>query len=436
MGVSRQATTTQKSINFKNLKKLELQQFKEIINLSNSLEQKRRKGISYLIKLTKNFGHIYKEELTKLPYHINLIDELHTDENAHSRIFAKLLRYQENYKFVFLEKFLTDVCLFDLTTEKPEVKKVDSCGRIDIPIFDNKYVVVIENKVTDKAPDQNNSNGGQLARYIETLKNVYNRKQEEIYVVYTPKFTRNPSNESWVNKNNFSYKKDFSNRFRSLSYKDNIYPWLKYEILPYVNKNNTYLYSAVEQYIDHLEGMFSLRTINQPMNMKLQEFIKQELGIKDSNLEESIEILSEKEEELNSILNQIQQLKSNYKKEIIKKLFIEWKEMLQLDFPNQQIVGDSFKLDQNIINLGIQFNIENKKFVAIIECNNCDKPNLYFGIGRHYSSKEKFELNDKLNDLLENSELSEPENYWYGWRFTSIESGYFDLKKLISNSIS
>lgn len=413
---------------------MELQQFKEIINLSNSLEKKRRKGISTLIKFTNSFGYIYKEELTKLPYHINLIDELHADENAHSRVFAKLLRYQENSKFVFLEKFLTNVCLFDLTTEKPEVKKVDSCGRIDIPIFDSKYVVVIENKVTDKAPDQNNSNGGQLARYIETLKNVYNRKLEEIYVVYTPKFTREPSNESWIDKNNFSYKKDFEDRFRSLSYRDNIYPWLKNEILPYIDKSNIYLHSAVEQYIDHLEGIFSLRIINQPMNMKLQEFIKQELGIEDNNLEESIETLTEKEDELNNVLNQIQQLKSKYKKEIIKNHFTKWKNLLQLDFPNQEIVGDSFTIDQNIVNIGVRFSIENRKFVAIIECNNCDKPNLYFGIGRHYSSKEKFELNDRLNDLLDNNELSEPENFWYGWKFTSIESGYSDLKKLISDS--
>ncbi len=172
---------------------MELKQFKSTLNFSKLLENRIQTNFLDLLKLLKDFRIIYDNETKKLPYHINIIDELHADENAHSRIFAKLLRYKKDNKFPFLEKFLKDVCGFDVSIEKPKVEKVDSCGRIDIPIFDKNYVVVIENKVTDKAPDQNTSKGGQLARYIETIKNDYNRNLGNIFVVYTPKYTREPS---------------------------------------------------------------------------------------------------------------------------------------------------------------------------------------------------------------------------------------------------
>jgi hypothetical protein len=371
-----------------------------------------------------------------LPYHINVIDELHADENAHSRIFAKLLRYQENNKFPFLEKFLLEVCKFYIKIEKPIVKKVDSCGRIDIPIFDTKYVVLIENKVTDKAPDQNNSNGGQLARYIETIKNLHGRKEEEIHVVYTPKYAREPSEESWKNKDNFSYKNDFINRFCSLSYRDEIYPWLKNDILPSLDRTNNYIHSAIEQYIDHLEGIFSLRMINKPMNMKLQDFIKKELGIQDENLEEAIEILSEKETELNNAIIQIQQLKSKYKRKNVENNFKQIKQLLQIDFPNLEIVGDEFKINNNFINVGVKLVLENIEFVAIIECDVSQNNSIYFGIGKHFVSDEKFEVSQSLKKILNHNKLSKPENFWYGSKETSFETSYSDLKSLIIQIIS
>lgn len=415
---------------------MDLNRIENALEFINLLENRIKKNFRDLFTLLVEFQNIYVEETAKLPYHINVIDELHADENSHSRIFAKLLRYQVNSKFSLLEHFLKDVCNFKVCIEKPIVKNVDSCGRIDIPIFDNKYVVLIENKVTDKAPDQNKSNGGQLARYIETIMYSYGKNLEEIYVVYTPKYKREPSEESWKNKDNFSYKNEFKFRFCSKSYRDDIYPWLKDYLLTKIDKTNFYLYSATEQYIDHLEGIFSLRTINKPMNMKLQEFIKKELGIQDNNLGEAIEILSDKEIELNNALTQIQQLKSNYKRQLVVNHFIEFEKLLQVDFPNLEIAGDKFKINNNFINVGVKITIESKDFVAIIECNNCDKPNIYFGIGRHFVSSEKFETSDSLQRILNDNKLSEPEDFWYGWKFTSIESAYSDLNKLINQILS
>lgn len=415
---------------------MELKQIERTLDFSKIIENRIRENLRDSIILLSKFEHIYTRETDKLPYHMNVIDELHADENSHSRIFAKLLRYQENNKFPFLEKFLNEVCKFHICIEKPIVKKVDSCGRIDIPIFDNKYVVLIENKVTDKAPDQNTSNGGQIARYIETIKNSYGRKLEEIHVIYTPKYTREPSEQSWKNKDDFSYKDDFKLRFCSVSYKDEIYPWLKHSILPSLDKKNNYLFSATEQYIDHLEGMFSLRMINKEMNMKLQDFIKKELGIQDENPKEAIDILSEKETELNNVISQIQELKSNYKRQVVENNFEQCKKLLSIDFPNLKLVEDKFKLKSNIINVGVKFVIDNKEFVAIVECDNCNETNLYFGISSKFTKEVKFEACETFKKFLNDSELSRPEDFWYGWKYTSLENAYFDLKNLINQILA
>jgi len=44
------------------------------------------------------FYSVYSEEKVKLPYSINLLDELHANENAHSRILSKLLQFPEKIK--------------------------------------------------------------------------------------------------------------------------------------------------------------------------------------------------------------------------------------------------------------------------------------------------------------------------------------------------
>ena len=403
---------------------------------SDSVVENECNNFNDTLNFLHTFSPKYQEEKAKLPFHFNVIDELHADENSHSRIFAQLLRYKKNGKFEYLESFLRNVAKFDLSVKNPKVERVDSCGRIDIPIFDADFVLVIENKVTDKAPDQNKKEGGQLARYIETIKNIYKRDINTIYVIYTPKYTREPSDECWVNKDNYSYKDEFKDRFRSLSYRDKIYLWIKNDIFPNLDNKDNYLKSALEQYIDYLEGdqMFNLREINKNMNMELQKFIKEKLGLQDNNPEGAITILSEKEMELNNALAQVQELKSVYKKQLILSCFENWESQLKKDFPNQdqQIVGDKFKLNKNVINIGIKFNIDGKDYSALLECNDCNKPNIYVGIGIGFASQQKHDESTKLKTILDNAELKSPDDWWYGWKYTSIENGYKHLLDLVT----
>lgn len=411
---------------------METTSFVSAINFSDSIINHNISELKKTFTSLAEFNTIYEEEKSNLPYHINLIDELHADENAHSRILAKLLRYKEYNRYPFLESFLTNLCGFQLDIDKPKVEKVDSCGRIDIPIFDKEYVVVIENKVTDKAIDQNTDKGGQLARYIETIHENNKRPLESIYVVYTPKYTREPVNECWINDENYSYQNEFVSRYCSISYRDMIYPWLKDEVLSSISENDIFLRSAITQYIDYLEGTFKLRTIDKNMNMKLQEFIKNELRLNDAQPEEAIKILSYKKKELDEAITQVELLRNEYRKQIMIEQFGQWGAMLEKDFPSMIKVSDNFIIDKNCINVGVEFSIDNEKFVAMIEINEINKPNIYVGIGRHFVSDAKHQVSSKMDDIMNKQELTKPDNWWYGWKYTSISNAYMRLKNLIN----
>lgn len=408
---------------------LETIQIKNAFDFTNSLVIEGHEELRNLFLFMNGFNEIYIKEKECLPYHINLIDELHADENAHSRIFAKLLRFKVNDKFPFIEKFLNVVCGFKLTTKKPNIKKVDSCGRIDIPIFDDNYVVVIENKVTDKAPDQNNQNGGQLARYIETIEKNYGRNLKDIYVIYTPKYSREPSDDCWINKENFSYKNDFNQRFCSLSYRDVIYPWLKNDILPLIDKKDVYLCSALEQYVDYLEGMFSIRTIDKEMNMKLQEFIKNELGIEDDKPEEAIKSLSEKETELNNAINQIQLLKNSYQKQILIREFDDWREQIPNKYKNS--IRYNYNDTDKYFYLSVIFEFNGKDFACGIGKDELVDNKIYSGISvRGTKKEEKYDSISILSKELFPNEEESPR--WYVLKQTKVENAYRDFIEFIN----
>lgn len=298
--------------------------FKEInyaINFINKLIDEIKSNTQKLIIFIDEFNQIYSVEYSKLPYHINLIDELRANENAHSRIFEKLLRYQDaaTKKYEILENFLTFIIekyrikedFRKIIIQKPFINQ--ELRRIDLWIRDTDYTIIFENKI-QWAKDQLS----QLERYINTAKQN-NYEDEQIYVLYlAPTYEKEPEKQSW----GVYYDKDiYKKRYLNLSFKDDIIPWLKENLLSNIQTNNIYLTSAIEQYIDHLEGKFNLRTINNKMNMVLQDFIKEKLGIKDLEPELAFKALDNKIKEVENVLSQLDVLKDTYQDEIDEKYF-------------------------------------------------------------------------------------------------------------------
>ena len=307
---------------------LAIQQMINAINFSNELIDEIKNHLQELLLFLNDFNEIYKKEEEKLPYHINLIDELHASENAHSRILVKLLQQQEpiNKRFEILDSFLKYIVQKYSTYEdfgkikiyKPEITQEKR--RIDLWIRDNNYAIVFENKV-GWAGDQMS----QLERYIDVTKE-YNFKEEQIFVLYLPPtYEKEPDEQTW---GKYYGQEIYNKRYLNLSFKDDILPWLKNNVLPSIRKSDYFLSSSIEQYIDHLEGMFSLREINKNMNMELQNFIKAKLGINDVEPEIALKIVSDKREEMENAITQLEFIQEEIQTELNDKYFSKCHEEL------------------------------------------------------------------------------------------------------------
>ena len=139
-----------------------------------------------LLKFSEDFKKTKEDEEKKLPYHINIIDELHINENGHSRVLTKLLRYKNEQKqYVILQSLLKHIKekLKHIEEKTPQFQIVEpvitqEVKRIDLWIKDENYALIFENKVYNAA-DQD----AQICRYIEkTREDGY--KNEQIYVIY------------------------------------------------------------------------------------------------------------------------------------------------------------------------------------------------------------------------------------------------------------
>jgi len=199
------------------------------------------KDFTNIISFTSSFMKMFDFEKNKLPYHINILDLLWANENAHSRIFGELLKQNNKNSFDILESFFQYLTLtnqnFNFLPNQPRI--TSEIDRIDLRILDKNYALIIENKIHD-AVDQT----GQIARYINKVKKK-GYKENQIYVLY---LTRDGSKvlqeQSWE-IDGVNYQESFSNRYIHISFRDNILQWLKDYVLPNCRIKDVYLKSMV-----------------------------------------------------------------------------------------------------------------------------------------------------------------------------------------------
>ena len=277
-------------------------------------------------QLLGDFSTKYNSLAKKLPYHINVIDELHINENANSRILAALFKYKENGEHTILKSFITNLLKdWNIEVVKPEISSEDL--RIDILVKETgKYAIIFENKIYDAILQKN-----QLARYIIKMRND-GYSPEQIYVVFLPPSYYEPNECSWKEPTkeceacndpsmcqinvSHSLRSKYKERFRVISFREDIVNWLKEALIPNCRQKEVYLYTAAMQYLDYLEGYFDLRTINNTMNMELEKYLIEKLGLNELSDEKQLEVLDKKTEEINRLLNQIINIKDAVNRKI------------------------------------------------------------------------------------------------------------------------
>lgn len=410
--------------------------FSSVIAFSNELAEQELRNDKYslikTIEFLNSFDVIYRKEKRRIPYQINIIDELRANENAHSRILGMLLRHKEldGGGNMILKSFIdyiidknNDKKYFSEIKEKiknPQITVEKS--RIDIWIKERKkYAIIIENKVYN-ATDQDR----QIERYIEVTKEE-GYKEENIYLLYLPPtYEKEPEERSWGTYKNSEIRKK---RYLKLSFRDDILPWLKTYVLPNARVKEKLLLSSLEQYIDYLEGKFSLRRINNKMNMKLQEFIKEELKITKAEPEVALKEVLKKESDVRNAMNQLSQLRDSISLECFQK----WEKSLKENYPNLNIIGNCSKLSPDHTQVGVKIDNGDISFSLLIEYHYNNK--IYYGIGKHYATNE---MNNNLDftELIDDLNFKTTTDWWYGWKYTSFENAYSRLTTLIDKVVN
>lgn len=259
---------------------------------------------------TKDYLSQVKTSLDRVlnkPYHIDLLNEVHVHddgsdgtrrehrrvcENAHTRILKRLLEFQQDESFPFLDsliKYIADVSGSNewkriIITDPKFVPEADAeyqgnRGRIDLLISENnKYAIIFENKINDAAIQDS-----QLARYIHNLV-ARGFKKEQIYIVFLSSDGCEPETQrTWsIGDEDASGEKtrnEFKNRYINLSYRNGVLDWLSLllERDAEIVSSQPYVQSALGQYIHYLKSKFLLFDDEKNALLRLveEQFVKE-----------------------------------------------------------------------------------------------------------------------------------------------------------------
>lgn len=234
-----------------------------------------------LLCIAKELNKLYISKKEALPYSLNIISELHANENAHSRILRGLLQYNHKGQFPVLQSFVEHInkladCKVDVAIKKPELTNEES--RIDLLIKEGKsYAIIIENKIWN-APDQI----CQIEKYIDYVEGL-GIPRRKIYVVYlTYDGQKEISDCSLTSKaqKSLGCSGRSNGRFIRMNYEENIMPWLDELENSMETAEEPLLRSAIIQYVDYLKKEFDARKEDIEIENKLEEILMEKLQIK------------------------------------------------------------------------------------------------------------------------------------------------------------
>lgn len=359
---------------------------KETLRISNLLFQYRLNYYKNGIRLSERVYQIIKIHLDKIPFHLNVIEAAcrgRFKETGHSLILANLLKHHV-IQSSFIKNFLNIQHEYmHVTAEK---------NRIDVALKGKDIFVIIENKVNDAEEMEN-----QIYRYVNEIGiKKYGFTLPQIYVIYLNSTTRTqPSLYSLCDKNkeNNVFEALEKEHFKVLSYKYDITDWLRKLSI----ENEPHIASALDQYIDFLENKFYTSPIYQNMNKEIKDFILKELHIEGLTLQEQITALKNEQEKVTTLLDSIEDLRIELRKEESNRLMREW----------QSEIEKEISLSQDEHSFGIQLN--NQVWLGVWDGYDAKNNLPYWGF--QLENYKKIEMPDLLESIKKIIEKSNIEHY-------------------------
>ena len=264
-----------------------------------------------LIKLVRKHADVLSKLMQAEPYRLNLLDEIKANENAHTRILMKLLQFKEDGKLAVLESFLDMVfrlCNSERRIYLGEPRLNVNAEYIDgLILYHSQAAFIIENKVKG-AIDQTS----QLANYVQKVTNK-NIPFESTYVIY---LTYNGDKKVSESSLPSDLRRNLCNRFLPMNYRDHILPWLKEDVLPNLKTKERILISAIEQYVDFLEGQFYKRDYQQKTMRNINDKILKELGIENNKTSDQYNIINDLAKGCDGLLKTLNFMIEEKRKEI------------------------------------------------------------------------------------------------------------------------
>lgn len=356
--------------------------------------------LSDLLHFASEFSETKVKEQQKLPFHLNLIDQLHINENAHSRILMHLLRYKDKEgKHVFLYSLIELICKkkqkegFGVVLESIQNPSfTHDKEKIDLWVRDENYAIIFENKVYN-AVDQE----AQLCRYIDKTNKRY--KLENIFVIYLPKYDKEPDRQSWGN-----FEESFRPRYAKLSYYYDILPWLKDNVRPRIEDKELFLQTTIIQYIDYLEGLFKKREIDKTMNMELNKLIEKHLDLLGKPETEKVDKLMNEIHYVEEVASQMKFLLDSSRQ----KIFKTWQEQTETKYSQSFMPNKKTKASKGWYITDVTIIIDGKKAVVYL---GEDSSYLYCGFYFDLPLEERRCQNDATNRIMKilNQTLSNEE---------------------------
>lgn len=294
-----------------------------ISHLSCLIEQ----SLNTTLKLCNKVSCIHKEELSALPYSIDLLSEaLNSEklkETAHCKILYRLLQnriIQNN----FIQHFLPNV---DYAFDSIQIPYPDT-HRIDLTIKSNTFFLIIENKINGACEQRE-----QIDRYVRIAQQTY--PDEQIYVIYLGgEYNIYPSESSMSSDT----QKLLGNRVIYKNYKDDITPWITSVYDQIAFDDQPFLKSTLLSYRTYLENKYNLNNQNKEMNNKLDKTLIENLGLKSIPLDEKISVIQDQIENIDKIRERLAIMLQNYKDQRITQNIKDWYDKCSINLSCQPLL--------------------------------------------------------------------------------------------------
>ncbi len=379
-----------------------------------------------LLGLVENYHSKREEKLGELPFLYNVLEEVRVNENAHTRLLMRLLKYTPALLsfLAWLEKKYT-------TFHSPQIDKPKITAekhRIDGLIQEEgKYAIIIENKVCGAVEQE-----GQLGRYIDKCREL-GYDQSDIYILYLfDRSGNDPSPQTWG-----EYKaEDFGGRYLVLSYKDDIISWLKTFLAECeaTDEKTKVLREGVAQYLDYLKLLFKIDRYTM-MKSELTRFIEDELELSALFLDspqETIDLLKDKLKSIDDLGGEVERLLKYYR---IK----AWGKDIEQRYRSAKVFIDA-EVGKSYPKFGIHYQLEGAPFVALAEYY-IGENHVYVGLGCHQGAsgkrlsnlEEVFKYAPKKGDKTAKGWKTSDSGskLWYGWYEVEPEEAMAKFNELV-----